>query len=120
MAFCVNILPFLRSDDRIESRDGRFYEAHILLWALTVTVEILLRLFFFVSSRKSTGSLDPVKLGGGGGGGGSAGNNRGGGPTPGKETKLLVLCVIISTTTFTINRYSTDNYLFPVPTHLAL
>ena len=83
-----------------------------------VTVEILLSPFF-VSSRKSTGSLDPVKLGGSGGGGGSAGNNRGGGPTPGKETKLLVLCVII-TTTFTINRYSTDNYLFPVPTHLAL
>ena len=75
--------------------------------------------YFFVSSRKSTGSLDPVKLGGGGGGGSSAGNNRGGGPTPGKETKLLVLCVIF-TTTFTINRYSTDNDLFPVPTHLAL
>ena len=46
--------------------------------------------YFFVSSRKSTGSLDPVKLGGGGGGGGSAGNNRGGGPTPGKETKSCV------------------------------
>ena len=79
-------------------------------------MEILLSLFF-VSSRKSTGSLDPGKLGGGGGG--SAGNNRGGGPTPGEDTKLLVMCVII-TTTFTINRYSTDNYLFPVPTHLAL
>jgi len=38
------------------------------------------------ASRKSTGSLDPVKLGGGGGG--SAGNNRGGGPTPG-EAKFV-------------------------------
>ena len=40
-----NILPFSRSDDRT-SRDGRFYEAHILLWAFTVTVKILLSLFF--------------------------------------------------------------------------
>ena len=36
------------------------------------------------------------------------------------KNQSYLSCVSIITTTFTINRYSTDNYLFPVPTHLAL